>query len=131
MVEAKHTWPLQHKEAYRATEALEQGKLTGKLQKEITRNVKKLGEFKAWLDSIGFRKTFTHPDSLNSLVQESLTKWKTRHQVTTKPVADSGEYLRQLREHTRWIDIRGLQVGAVGEEIIGVKIRIVVTGPSG
>ena len=115
VVDPQHPWPAEHKEAYRVTEALEQRKLTAKYQKEIARNLKKLGEFKAWIDGLGFRKTFTHPASVNSLVQESLTKWKARNQgvvVDKRPSGDPTEYLRQLREQTRWIDIRGLQVGA-------------------
>ncbi|MEO8131451.1 MAG: SUMF1/EgtB/PvdO family nonheme iron enzyme, partial [Bryobacteraceae bacterium] len=55
--------------------------------------------------------------SVNSEVQEQLTKWLKRQpdsrlQATPAAVEDPAEYLRQLREQTRWIDIRGLQVGA-------------------
>ena len=69
VVDPAHKWPAELKEAYRATEALEKGTLTRKAKAEITRNVKNLGEFKKWLDTLGFRRTFTDPDSLNSEVQ--------------------------------------------------------------
>ena len=59
VVDPDYKWPLEFKEAYRATEALEQGNLTRAVQAEIKRNVKKLAEFKAWLESLGFRRKFT------------------------------------------------------------------------
>jgi formylglycine-generating enzyme required for sulfatase activity len=54
---------------------------------------------------------------LNSEVQEQLGNWLKRHpefHVSAPPSThdDTDEYHRQLREQTRWIDIRGLQVGA-------------------
>ncbi len=117
VLKSDHPWPAEHKEAYRATEAIEKGTLTPELSDEISRNVKKLGEFKSWLDGLGFRRTFSTPESLNSEVQEQLGKWLKRHPdfhaaPSDAATADPTEYLRQLREHTRWMDIRGLQVGS-------------------
>ena len=118
VIDPGHKWPAEWKESYRATEALEEGTLTQEVKEEIARNVKKLGEFKAWLGSLGFRRTFTDPASVNSEVQEQLTKWLKRQHpnLLMKPVSatqeDPSEYLRQLREQTRWINIQGLQVGA-------------------
>ncbi len=112
VIDPDHKWPVELKESYRATEALEKGKLTAKAQKEITRNVQKLGEFKTWLGSLGFRSTFTDTDSVNSEVEEQLAKWLKRHPDFHPEGQDNpAQYLRQLREETRWIDIRGLQVG--------------------
>ena len=116
VVDQDYKWPVEFNEAYRATEALLKGALTPGLLTEIKRNVKKLDEFKAWLDSHGFRRKFTDAPNLNSEVQDSLNKWRQRHDrvpQTPPPTHDDpAEYLRQLRELTRWIDIRGLQVGA-------------------
>ncbi len=118
VIDPDFKWPVELKEAYRATEALERGKLTQKVQKEIARNVKKLGELKTWLGGLGFRRTFTDAASVNSEVQDQLTKWLKRQHpdfLATAPSTaqeDPAEYLRQLCEQTRWIDIRGLQVGA-------------------
>ena len=67
VLDGSHPWPAERKESYRATEALEKGKLTAKLTKEIDRNVKKLGEFKGWLDSLGFRKSFTTSESVKAI----------------------------------------------------------------
>ena len=117
VVDPAHKWPVELKEAYRATEALVNGTLTPEGAIEIASDVKKLGEFKTWLETLGFRRVFTDPSSLNSEVQEQLNKWLKRHpDFHAVPVSsshdDPTEYLRQLRERTRWIDIRGLQVGA-------------------
>jgi formylglycine-generating enzyme required for sulfatase activity len=117
VVDPAHKWPAELREEYRATEALVNGTLTRKVQSEIARDVKKLDEFKKFLDKLGFRRKFTDPASLNSEVQEQLNKWLKRHpDLHVTPGSDTHddptEYLRQLREQTRWIDIRGLQVGA-------------------
>jgi hypothetical protein len=58
---------------------LEAGALTRKVQTEIARNVKKLGEFKAWLDTLGFRRMFTDDRNIELEVQTQLTKWLQRH----------------------------------------------------
>ena len=117
ILEPDHKWPAELKEEYRATEALLKGQLTPDVQAEIVRNIKKLAEFKAWIDTLGFRRTFTDPASLNSDVQAQLNNWLKRHPdfhvaANSPKHDDPAEYLRQLREQTRWIDIRGLQVGA-------------------
>jgi hypothetical protein len=49
VVDPEHKWPAELKEAYRVTQVLEKGELTPEIATEITRNLKKLGEFKAWL----------------------------------------------------------------------------------
>jgi Domain of unknown function (DUF4062) len=46
VVDPAHKWPAELKEAYRATEELENGTLTRKVQSEIARDAKKLVEFK-------------------------------------------------------------------------------------
>ncbi|MGA2602544.1 MAG: DUF4062 domain-containing protein, partial [Bryobacteraceae bacterium] len=79
LVEPDHKWPAELKEEYRLIEALHKGQLTPEVQTEIVRSIKKLAEFKTWIDSLGFRRTFTDPASLNSDVQAQLTKWLKRH----------------------------------------------------
>ncbi len=110
-------WSLQLKESYRLTEALEAGTFTPELASEVQRNLAKLAEFKAWLNSLGVRATFANPDDLRGKVDVALREWRERHQEFAPAPASKGHhnptaYLEYLREQTAWIDIRGLQVGA-------------------
>jgi hypothetical protein len=69
VVDPAHPWKAELKEAYRATEALLRGDFSS--MGEIARDVKSLAAFKDWLNSLGFRRLFTTPESLNSLVQRT------------------------------------------------------------
>jgi len=116
LVDPSCEWPLDQREAYRITAAIEQGKATAELFAEVQRNVAQLGEFKRWLDGRGVRATFRNPDDLRGNVESALREWRDRHPefgpAVAAPVsADPAEYLNYLREQTGWIDIRGLQVG--------------------
>ena len=65
-----------------------------------------------WLDSKGIRETFKNPDDLRGKVESALRQWRDDHGYT-RPAAvnDPRRYLEDLCEQTRYIDIRGLQVG--------------------
>ena len=110
LVDPKCSWPGELRESYR----LEQGAPA----EEVTRNLDRLREFKQWLDTLGFRATFTNPDNLQTAVLAALNDWKARHtgaagpQPPSRPKANPAAYLAWLREQTAWIDIRGLQVGS-------------------
>jgi formylglycine-generating enzyme required for sulfatase activity len=104
-------WPSQYRESYRLEE--------GVPAEEITRNLAKLREFKAWLSGLGFRSKFTDHKDLQTQVLAALEDWKTRHSAgrgksrqlsrsTNSPLI----YLKWLCGQTSWIDIRGLQVGS-------------------
>ena len=109
-------WPLQLKEAYRTTDAIEKGEDSPDLLAEVRRNVARLKEFKRWLNGLGIRATFTNPDDLRAKVEAALREWRPRRNaaraVPRRAPSDPTPYLHHLHEHTAWIDIRGLQVGA-------------------
>jgi formylglycine-generating enzyme required for sulfatase activity/energy-coupling factor transporter ATP-binding protein EcfA2 len=116
LVEKDCDWPLQWKESYRLTQALEQGKATAELLGVVQRDITKLAEFKQWLNSLGIRAMFANPDELERKVESALREWRDRHPEFTAPPKRQGHdnpsaYLEYLREQTAWIDIRGLQVG--------------------
>ncbi|HLK63513.1 MAG TPA: DUF4062 domain-containing protein [Bryobacteraceae bacterium] len=117
LVEMDYDWPVQWKESYRVTDALESGTFTPHLAEEVQRNLARLREFKAWLNSGGIRATFTGPEDLRGRVESALRGWRDRHTEFSAPPPRQGHnnpstYLAYLREQTAWIDIRGLQVGA-------------------
>ena len=101
-------WPVQLKESYRLTAAIEDGTFTPALAEQVQRNVAKLGEFKQWL-SRNLRATFRNPDDLRRQIESALGEWRGE----APPVkGDPAKYLDSLRKETAFIDIRGLQVGA-------------------
>ncbi|MBZ5622073.1 MAG: SUMF1/EgtB/PvdO family nonheme iron enzyme [Acidobacteriia bacterium] len=117
LVDKNCEWPLQLKESYRATEALETGTFTPQLAEEVQRNIAKLEEFKRWLNGRGIRPTFSNPDELGRKVESALRNIRPQFPgFGTAPAAKGHDnpaaYLEYLREQTAWIDIRGLQVGA-------------------
>jgi formylglycine-generating enzyme required for sulfatase activity len=109
VVDEKFAWPPELRETHRLSKAIEDGTDTPELAAEVKRNVAKLREFKQWLDSLGFRATFTNPDELKAAVLAALYEHSPRGAAPLK--SDPAKYLRWLREETAWIDIRGLQVG--------------------
>ncbi len=113
---AEGDWPVQLEESFRIAEALKSGKATPQLLEEVQGNIARLAEFKQWLNGLGIRATFTHPDDLGRKVEGALREWRERRpefaaapapKCRTSPRA----YLAFLREQAAWIDIRGLQVG--------------------
>ena len=118
LIDEKHPWPSDKTEHHRLTAAMQAGTANDELFREINRNVARLKEFKAWLSSRGIRATFTTPDQLRRCISDALHDWRRRHPTTGSPVGafpslppDPAKYLRDLRESSGWIDIRGLQIG--------------------
>lgn len=110
VIEEKSRWPAELRESYRLE--------LGTPAEDVTRNLSKLKEFKAWLNSEGSRGTFTDCKDLATGVLGALNDWKESHRgdnrkvaTTPRPKTDPTKYLSWLREQTSWIDIRGLQVG--------------------
>jgi len=100
-------WPVQLKESYRLTAAIDDGTFTPALGEEVKRNVVKLAEFKQWL-SRNMRATFRNPDDLRGKIESALREWRG---VGAAVKGDPRKYIESLHKETAFIDIRGLQVG--------------------
>jgi len=101
-------WPVELRESYRASAAIEDGSFTPALAAEVQRNRAQLNAFKQWL-SANLRATFRNPDDLRGKVSDALSEW--RGPAAPPPAGDPHPYLEALRAQTAFIDIRGLQVG--------------------
>jgi formylglycine-generating enzyme required for sulfatase activity len=139
---ADGNWPLELREAYRSMKALEDGTSTPQLEEEVKRNIAKLKQFKQWIDSIGFRRSFSSPEDFKSQTLAALYEWRDRHPEfqtpPSKSALDPTQYLHWLQEQTAWIDIRGLQVGSgkahrfpIGDLYIPLKMTGGDAGHSG
>jgi len=103
VVDPQHSWDPQLKEEHRIAAAVSKGEATPELLAEVQRHVERLNDFKAWIDGIGIRATFTNPESLRAKVSESLREWKERHpQPQARPTveADSEVHPPKLRPPT-------------------------------
>jgi hypothetical protein len=100
-------WPVQLRESYRVTAAIEDGTFAPGLADEVQRNVSKLGDFKRWLGR-NLCTTFSTPDDLRVKIESALLEL---FGAAAPTKGDPGRYLESLRNETAFIDIRGLQVG--------------------
>ncbi|HXM40419.1 MAG TPA: SUMF1/EgtB/PvdO family nonheme iron enzyme [Bryobacteraceae bacterium] len=107
LVDPAIDWPVQLKESYRVTAAIEDGTFTPTLAEEVQRNIANLAKFKQWL-SRNLRPTFQNPHDLRHKIEIALREW--RGEIPTVE-GDPAKYLDSLRKETAFIDIRGLQVG--------------------
>jgi hypothetical protein len=105
-------WPVELRETYRITAAIDDGTDSPELLTEVKRNKAKLEEFKRWLERGRIRATFGSVDDLRAKVESSLREWRVRHAtfqgtdlLSTSDSADSSRYLEFLRDQTAWIDI--------------------------
>ncbi len=78
LVDEKHIWPDDLREENRVAQAIKQGTASPEFIAEVQDNVKRLRQFKTWLDSLGIRAKFTTPDSLMTEVLDALRAWKQR-----------------------------------------------------
>ena len=79
LVDEKYVWPDDLREENRVAQAVKQGTARPEFMAEVQDNVKRLRQFKTWLDSLGIRATFTTPESLMTEVLDALRMWKQRH----------------------------------------------------
>jgi len=85
LLDANAPWPIDQTESYRLTDAFNKGTFTPELPVEVERNVRKLGEFRQWLETGRTRATFTSPDDLRAKVILALYKWLDRHSERVPP----------------------------------------------
>lgn len=92
LVDEKHVWPGDLREENRVAQAIKQGTASPEFMAEVQDNVKRLCQFKTWLDSLGMRAIFTTPESLMTEVLDALRRWKQRHvDASRKQGAHEGE----------------------------------------
>jgi hypothetical protein len=107
LVDPATDWPVQLKESYRVTAAIEDGTFTPTLPEEVQRNLANLAKFKQHLGR-NIRATFQNPHDLRGKIESALREWRGESPTVQ---GDPAKYLDSLRKETAFIDIRGLQVG--------------------
>jgi hypothetical protein len=107
LIDPAADWPVQLKESYRLTAAMDDGTFTPTLAEEVQRNIANLAKFKQHL-SRNIRPTFRNPDDLRHKIESALREWRGESPTIQ---GDPAKYLDALRKETAFIDIRGLQVG--------------------
>lgn len=95
LVDESFEWPDRNKESAELTRAMQAGKATPEFFQSINDNIKRLQDFKNWLNKQGIRATFTTPEDLHGKVFQSVEKWKTGAHASAEPEAPS-------RSHARW-----------------------------
>ena len=117
LLDEEAPWPLELREEYAAVTAIKKGVPSAEELTFIHRSLEELGNFRAFLHGRGIRARFKSPADLRGEVIAALNDWQLRHNRGTpseslKYEADPTRLLRSLFEATRYIDIRGLQVGS-------------------
>ena len=79
VVKRDHPWPDNLREEHQIAEEVAKGMGTSERLAEVRDNVVWLGKFKAWIDSLDTRVTFTTPESLHGAVLAALYEWQKRH----------------------------------------------------
>jgi formylglycine-generating enzyme required for sulfatase activity len=81
--------------------------------REVARNVQALNDFKAWLDQIGTRKTFSNPDQLATEVLHAVSEWGERRGLKQGVAANAtvrARYLDWLRRTCETVELLGLDL---------------------
>jgi formylglycine-generating enzyme required for sulfatase activity len=117
LVDEDASWPTEQREEYEAAKALKKGIPSPEELLTMRRSFEELGVFKNLLGSRGVRATFRSLGDLRGELIAALNDWRLRHSgnAAAAPLehnSDASRYLRNLFEITRYIDIRGLQVGS-------------------
>lgn len=117
LLEDDALWPTEQREEYAAAKALQKGMPHIEELTAMRRSFEELASFKQWLNERGVRASFRSPGDLRGEVIAALNDWQMRHAGGTaggplEAGADATRHLRQLFDATRYIDIRGLQVGS-------------------
>ena len=129
LVDPDYDWPADKMEEYRLVTERNKPRILD----EVTRNEKKLGQFKVELSRY-VRAKFTDAASLRPLVSEALAAWRVRHHPTTAPATyqDPDPYLKALEDETRQIRIKGLKTKRAEPYFFGIdEIYIPLTTPAG
>ncbi len=108
LADPKFAWDEEQKDGTHLLRAAAAGAVTP----EMLTAAAQLPRFRAWLNDGRVSSPFTNPESVRAEVLHALHKW--RDTKPAKPAADASaaRYIEYLREATRWIDLRGLQVGS-------------------
>jgi hypothetical protein len=119
LLEDDAPWPAELREEYDAVRALMSGPPDLAELASIRRRVHELKNFRAWLKSRHIVAWFRSLTDIRGEVVAALNDWRLRHALPDvsgptrgQPGADPTKALRSLWEQTRFIDVRGLQVGS-------------------
>ena len=110
-------WPHDRREEFRLMQAVQNQTLTPELGVEVQHAVRRLGEFKAWLNGQGIRATFRTPDDLGRQVAHALHEWRQRHPDFDRAEAPRTDdksavaaYRRELIKSCQYLPLRGIDV---------------------
>ena len=80
LVDEESHWPEKRRESFRLAAAAESGPVSSILTEEVERNLQGLRAFKAWLNQLAIRNTFSGEEDLARKVERALREWRDRHQ---------------------------------------------------
>ncbi len=110
-----NTWPLEHRESYRMTEAMDRD-LTEEqllaLQREVKRNRNALDDFRTWLQTDRTRNLFTSPGDLEEKLGRALRTWLDENPAF-RPAQkaagfDAAAYLDWVRRQCESVELLGI-----------------------
>ena len=110
-VDERAPWDARLTDAHRISDA-EPAKIVA-VALEVGRNIQALREFKAWLETIATRKTFTTPEQLATEVLHALGEWAARHDVRDSGAPHASmraRYLEWLRRSCETVELLGLDL---------------------
>ena len=115
LVDEDADWPKGKKDSDRMAQALDDGVATEELFLNVKRDIQGLRAFKGWLKRSKMVKTFDTKENLGTKIAFALKDWADAVKTEDAPPRlehDPREYLRDCRDETSHIDIRGLTVGS-------------------
>jgi formylglycine-generating enzyme required for sulfatase activity len=129
-VDERATWDAALYETYRIEEAAPDK--IAEIATEVIRNVQALKDFKAWLDEIGTRKTFSNDDQLATEVLHALSEWAKRHgfaDARSSNASVRANYLEWLRATCETVELLGLDLKDSQNVRLGQVYVPAVTAP--
>jgi hypothetical protein len=118
IVKENYAWDHTRTEEYQLAEAERLNSLAEDRVAEVTRNVRRLAEFKAWLrsDSGNLVEEFTSPEDLAGKVGSAVRNWRDRRSAASLASINEGRYREWLRAEAASLPLfTGL--GGTGERV--------------
>lgn len=86
LLDKNTSWPVERTESYRLIAAINEGKFTEDLPRDVQQNTEQLRKFREWLESGRTRATFTTPDDLRSKITLALYEWREKQRGSRQPI---------------------------------------------